>query len=146
MEPRNRFRGVDSASLCSVPAGTTYRVVVPARQAGNRFLGSLTGLQIRAQFKTYFNPPAIMECRLCLSTQRPDGVYSTPASRRMEHPRVPRPICKLLRSPASICWNRLNRFLGFLKVYKFGLRSGCTLSQPEEWGGGGGGFFKKAPQ
>jgi hypothetical protein len=30
-------------------AGTTYRVVVPARQAGNRFLGSLKGLQIRAQ-------------------------------------------------------------------------------------------------
>ncbi len=30
-------------------AGTTnYRVVVPARQAGNRFLGSLKGLQIRA--------------------------------------------------------------------------------------------------
>jgi hypothetical protein len=30
-------------------AGTTNRVVVPARQAGNRFLGSLKGLQIRAQ-------------------------------------------------------------------------------------------------
>jgi hypothetical protein len=29
--------------------GTTYRVVVPIRQAGNRFLGSLKGLQIRAQ-------------------------------------------------------------------------------------------------
>jgi hypothetical protein len=28
-------------------AGTTNRVVVPARQAGNRFLGSLKGLQIR---------------------------------------------------------------------------------------------------
>jgi hypothetical protein len=27
--------------------GTTNRVVVPARQAGNRFLGSLKGLQIR---------------------------------------------------------------------------------------------------
>jgi hypothetical protein len=31
-------------------AGTTNRVVVPARQAGNRFLGSLKGLQIRAQY------------------------------------------------------------------------------------------------
>jgi hypothetical protein len=31
-------------------AGTTSRVVVPARQAGNRFLGSLKGLQIRAQY------------------------------------------------------------------------------------------------
>jgi hypothetical protein len=29
-------------------AGTTNRVVVPARQAGNRFLGSFKGLQIRA--------------------------------------------------------------------------------------------------
>jgi hypothetical protein len=29
-------------------AGTTNRVVVQARQAGNRFLGSLQGLQIRA--------------------------------------------------------------------------------------------------
>jgi hypothetical protein len=29
-------------------AGTTYRVVVPVRQAGNRFLSSLKGLQIRA--------------------------------------------------------------------------------------------------
>ncbi len=30
-------------------AGTSNRVVGPARQAGNWFLGSLTGLQIRAQ-------------------------------------------------------------------------------------------------
>jgi hypothetical protein len=30
-------------------AGTKNRVVVPARQAGNRFLGSLKGLQIRTQ-------------------------------------------------------------------------------------------------
>jgi hypothetical protein len=29
-------------------AGKSKRVVVPARQAGNRFLGSLKGLQIRA--------------------------------------------------------------------------------------------------
>jgi hypothetical protein len=29
-------------------AGTTIRVVVQARHAGNRFLGSLKGLQIRA--------------------------------------------------------------------------------------------------
>ncbi len=29
-------------------AGTTNSVAVPARQAGNRFLGSLKGLQIRA--------------------------------------------------------------------------------------------------
>jgi hypothetical protein len=41
MEPRNRFRGIDSANLCSLEAGTTNRVVLLARQAGNRFLGSL---------------------------------------------------------------------------------------------------------
>ncbi len=33
-------------------AGTTNRVVVPACQAGNRFLGSQKGLQIRAQLYT----------------------------------------------------------------------------------------------
>ncbi len=37
-------------------AGTTNRVVVPARQAGNRFLGSLKGLQIRALAFQYENP------------------------------------------------------------------------------------------
>ncbi len=49
---RLRRPGIDSED--SIPpayvawrAGTTYRVVVPARQAGNRFLGSLKGLQIR---------------------------------------------------------------------------------------------------
>ena len=41
--PRNRFR----------QAGTTKRVVVPACQAGNRFLGSLKGLQRRAQGSGY---------------------------------------------------------------------------------------------
>jgi hypothetical protein len=46
--------GIDSEE--SIPpacvarrAATTDRVVVPARQDGNRFLGSLKGLQIRAQ-------------------------------------------------------------------------------------------------
>jgi hypothetical protein len=37
-------------------AGTTYRVVVPVRQAGNRFLGSFKGLQIRALVGQYDNP------------------------------------------------------------------------------------------
>jgi hypothetical protein len=31
-------------------AGTSNRVVVPARQAGNRFLGSLKGVQIRSLY------------------------------------------------------------------------------------------------
>ncbi len=30
-------------------AGTSIRVIVPARQVGNRFLGSLNGLHIRVQ-------------------------------------------------------------------------------------------------
>jgi hypothetical protein len=34
-------------------AGMTNRVVVPARQAGNRFSGSLKGLQIRALYRFY---------------------------------------------------------------------------------------------
>ncbi len=48
-----RSPGIDSKE--SIPpayvawqAGASNRVVVPARQAGNRFLGSLKGLQIRA--------------------------------------------------------------------------------------------------
>jgi hypothetical protein len=36
-------------------AGTTNRVVVQARQAGYRFLGSLKGLQIQAQDTLYYN-------------------------------------------------------------------------------------------
>ncbi len=51
---RLRSPGIDSEK--SIPlayvawrAGTTNRVVVPARQAWNRFRGSLKGLQIRAQ-------------------------------------------------------------------------------------------------
>ena len=57
---RLRRPGIDSE--VSIPpayvarrAGTTNRVVVPARQAGNRFLGSLKGLQIRAQENFYLN-------------------------------------------------------------------------------------------
>jgi hypothetical protein len=49
-----RRPGIDSED--SIPpayatwrAGTTNSVVVPARQAGNRFLGSIIGLQIRAR-------------------------------------------------------------------------------------------------
>ncbi len=33
--------------------GTSKRVVVPDRQAGNRFLGSLKGIQIRALYSVY---------------------------------------------------------------------------------------------
>jgi hypothetical protein len=48
-ETRNRFRGFDSTRVYVVwRAGTTNSVVVQARQAGNRFLGSVKGLQIQA--------------------------------------------------------------------------------------------------
>jgi hypothetical protein len=50
-----RSPGIDSEE--SIPpayefwrVGTTNGIVVQARQAGNRFLGSLQGLQIRAQY------------------------------------------------------------------------------------------------
>ncbi len=45
MEPRNRFQLIDSAS--------DNKIGVPARQAESRFLGSLKGLQIRAQYSSY---------------------------------------------------------------------------------------------
>ncbi len=51
---RLRRPGIDSED--SIPpayvawrAGTTNKVIVPARQAENRFLGSTKGLQIRAE-------------------------------------------------------------------------------------------------
>ena len=54
---RLRSQGKDSEE--SIPpayvacqGGTTNRIVVTARQAGNRFLGSLKGLQIRAQYQS----------------------------------------------------------------------------------------------
>ncbi len=40
--------GIHSASLCSLAGRYFNRVVVPVRQAKNRFLVSLKGLQIRA--------------------------------------------------------------------------------------------------
>jgi hypothetical protein len=58
---RLRRPGIDSED--SIPpayvawrASTTNRVVVPARRAGNRFLCSLKGLQIRALAGRYDNP------------------------------------------------------------------------------------------
>ncbi len=52
----SRSPGIDSANLWSWRAGTSNVVVVPARQAGNWFLGSLKGLRIRAQF----SPPSFI--------------------------------------------------------------------------------------
>ena len=52
-----RSPGIDSEKSISPAhvawrASTTNRVVVPDRQAGNRFRGSLKGLQIRALFSS----------------------------------------------------------------------------------------------
>jgi hypothetical protein len=47
MEPGINFEESISPVYVSWRAGTTNRVVEPARHAGNRFLGSLKGLQIR---------------------------------------------------------------------------------------------------
>jgi hypothetical protein len=50
--PDPEFVNVEGAlaSLCSLAGRyTSKRAVVPARQAGNRYLSSLKGLQIRAQ-------------------------------------------------------------------------------------------------
>jgi len=58
---RNRFLIIDF--MKSIPrASTSNRLVVPARQAGNRFLGSLKGLQIRAQSC----PPPPHTRKLCM--------------------------------------------------------------------------------
>jgi hypothetical protein len=57
--PRNEFR-----QRCSL-MGWYYNTIPP------RFLAPIDFLKIPAQFKTTFYPPAIMECRLCLSVQGP---------------------------------------------------------------------------
>jgi hypothetical protein len=47
---RNRFRQpMEPGGPSPRQQITSNRIAVPARQAGNRFLGSLKGLQIRAQ-------------------------------------------------------------------------------------------------
>jgi hypothetical protein len=46
---KNEQKGNYETQESIPPAGPSNRDVVPARQAGNRFLGSLKGLQILAQ-------------------------------------------------------------------------------------------------
>ncbi len=53
-----RIPGIDSKESITPAyvawrAGTSNRVVIPARHAGNRFLGALKGLQIRALASRY---------------------------------------------------------------------------------------------
>jgi hypothetical protein len=67
---------IDSEESIQLPyvawrAGSTNRVIVPARQAGNRLLGSLTCLQIRALYK------------LLCSLSHPHRYTSTPTSSRL---------------------------------------------------------------
>jgi hypothetical protein len=47
--PRISYKESIPLAYVACRAGTSYRVVVPARQAGNRLLGSLKGFEIRAQ-------------------------------------------------------------------------------------------------
>jgi hypothetical protein len=47
---RNRFRGIDSASLCSLAGQYDKEGCPTGPPDGNRFLGSLKGLQIRALY------------------------------------------------------------------------------------------------
>jgi hypothetical protein len=49
MELRNRFQGIDSASPCSLTSRYDKKGCSTGTPTGNRFLGSLKGLQIRAQ-------------------------------------------------------------------------------------------------
>jgi hypothetical protein len=57
MEPCIDSKESDSASLCSLVGPYTNEVIVPSRQAGDRFLGSLENLQVRAQLSNFiFNP------------------------------------------------------------------------------------------
>jgi hypothetical protein len=84
--PRGRYRNEPRARICkpfrspgidskeSIPpayvawrARTSNRVVVPARQAGNRFLGSLKGYKIRA----------LDCCRIALAARRTVGFLTT---------------------------------------------------------------------
>ncbi len=55
---RLRIPGINSGiAYVAWRTGTTNRVVVRARQAGNRFLGSLQGLKIQAQMSVR-RPPS----------------------------------------------------------------------------------------
>jgi hypothetical protein len=60
---RLRSPEIDSAGLCSLADRyyTSNKVIVLARQAGNRFLGSLKGLKIRAQFQCVVAQPLLEE-------------------------------------------------------------------------------------
>jgi hypothetical protein len=72
---RLRSPGIDSA--CVVwRANTTNRVFVPARQAGNRFLGTLKGLQIQALFCS-----ASFPCASRLLSARQRGTVPLPLTR-----------------------------------------------------------------
>jgi hypothetical protein len=59
MESRNRFRGIDFASLCNLAGQYDKQGCEPGRQAGNRFLGSLEGSTNK--FKVYS-----VQCVQCL--------------------------------------------------------------------------------
>ncbi len=77
LENRSGFDSKESIPPTYVAwqAGTTNRVVVPARQDGNRFLGSLKGLQIRAPVSVTISIASssralFLPCRLSVGSKR----------------------------------------------------------------------------
>jgi hypothetical protein len=126
-----RSPGIDSANVVC-RAGSTNTVVVQARQAGNRFLGSLKGLQIRAQHG-----------RVCVSADRSwkggrgggvlgfttyAGIFeqSMGARNQVGIGFSCRP-ARLHRLAESIPWNR---FLGSIEVKKYRLCLFVTVGVP----------------
>ncbi len=55
MEPRNRYGGIDFASLCSLAGQYDKKGFVPARLAENRCMVSLKDLQIRALVTSFIH-------------------------------------------------------------------------------------------
>ncbi len=80
---RLRSQGIDAKELIppayvACRAGTSNRVVVPARQAGNPFLGSLKGLQIRALYYTRHSSAPGGERRKC--SAKPNALKLLPVT------------------------------------------------------------------
>ncbi len=97
-------------------AGTTRRVVVSARQDGNRFLGSIKGSQIRAQNSAKNEGP--INCKISLKLIL---VSYLPATNAQSHllllvlsfPLLARKIYKTVVSVKGINNNKNNKNLNF---------------------------------
>jgi hypothetical protein len=62
----SQYQRIDSPVYAAWRAGTSNRVVIPAHQAGHRFLSSLKGLQIRALNNRHCWPFAAPENSFCI--------------------------------------------------------------------------------